>query len=121
MGAKLTRTPLVPKMMSGLAGENQDQPVPEGTMVARAFSRRGLLGLGAGLAFTALADWSRPGPATAEADLIVYGATVAGISAAIQARRMGRTALILEPSTHIGGMTTGGLGYTDIGAPDSVG
>jgi hypothetical protein len=41
--------------------------------------------------------------------------------AAIQARRMGRTALILEPGTHVGGMTTGGLGYTDIGAPDSVG
>jgi hypothetical protein len=89
--------------------------------LARAFSRRSLLGLGGGVALTAFADWSTPGLVTAEADVIVYGATVAGISAAIQARRMGRTALILEPSAHIGGMTTGGLGNTDIGAPDSVG
>src|SRR4051794_12295224 len=84
-------------------------------------SRRSLLGLGGGVAFTALTDWSTDGPATAEADLIVYGATVAGVMAAIQARRMGRTALILEPTTHVGGMTTGGLGYTDTGAPDAIG
>ena len=89
--------------------------------MTRAFSRRSLLGLGGGVALAAFADWSTPGLAAAEADLIVYGATVAGITAAIQAHRMGRTALILEPGTHIGGMTTGGLGYTDIGAPDSVG
>jgi hypothetical protein len=84
----------------------------------RAIGRRRLLGLAA-VAATALAEGSAPDPATT--DLIVYGATVAGLMAAIQARRMGRTALVLEPGTHIGGMTTGGLGYTDIGAPDSVG
>src|SRR4051812_23151402 len=89
-----------------------------GGAVVRAIGRRRLLGLGA-VAIAALTAGSAPAPATA--DVIVYGATVAGLMAAIQARRMGRTALVLEPGTHLGGMTTGGLGYTDIGAPDSVG
>src|SRR4051794_26038454 len=89
-----------------------------GGAVVRAIGRRRLLGLGA-VAIAALTAGSAPAPATA--DVIVYGATVAGLMAAIQARRMGRTALVLEPGTHVGGMTTGGLGYTDIGAPDSVG
>ena len=84
----------------------------------RAIGRRRLLGLAA-VAVAALADGSAPDPTTF--DVIVYGATVAGLTAAIQARRMGRTALVLEPGTHLGGMTTGGLGYTDIGAPDAVG
>jgi hypothetical protein len=49
------------------------------------------------------------------ADLIVYGGTSAGISAAIQASRMGKTVWIIEPTNRIGGLTTGGLGQTDIG------
>ncbi|MFI5914141.1 FAD-dependent oxidoreductase [Dactylosporangium sp. NPDC051541] len=90
-------------------------------MLSRPFSRRHLLGIGAvALGGAALAG-CLPSPAPPEADVVVYGATVAGVMAAIQAVRMGRTALILEPGNHIGGMTTGGLGYTDIGAPDSVG
>ncbi|HEV7708932.1 MAG TPA: FAD-dependent oxidoreductase [Asanoa sp.] len=53
--------------------------------------------------------------ALVSADLVVYGATAGGLVAAIQARRMGRTAIVLEPSTHLGGLTTGGLGQTDTG------
>ena len=55
------------------------------------------------------------------ADLVVYGATAAGIVAAVQASRMGRTAVVLEPGTHLGGLTTGGLGYTDSGVGASIG
>ncbi|SCE75007.1 FAD dependent oxidoreductase [Micromonospora echinospora] len=58
---------------------------------------------------------------TVTADLVVYGATSAGIVAAVQMRRMGRTALILEPGQHVGGLTTGGLGYTDSGTSASIG
>ncbi|MFN6049746.1 MAG: FAD-dependent oxidoreductase, partial [Planctomycetia bacterium] len=36
-------------------------------------------------------------------DLVIYGGTSAGISAAIQAARMGKTPLIVEPSQHLGG------------------
>ncbi|MBB5867849.1 hypothetical protein F4553_001228 [Allocatelliglobosispora scoriae] len=59
--------------------------------------------------------------AVVDADLVVYGATSAGIVAAVQARRMGRTCVVLEPGTHLGGLTTGGLGMTDSGTPASIG
>ncbi len=49
------------------------------------------------------------------ADLVVYGSSPAALSAAIQAKRMGRTVVIVSPETRIGGLTTGGLGQTDIG------
>ncbi len=54
-------------------------------------------------------------------DLVVYGGTSGGISAAIQAKRMGKTVILLEPSSRIGGLTTGGLGQTDIGNKAAIG
>jgi hypothetical protein len=57
----------------------------------------------------------------AKVDLVVFGGTAAGIAAAVQARRMGRSVVVVEPSTHIGGMTSGGLGNTDLGINLSVG
>ena len=48
-------------------------------------------------------------------DIVIYGSSPAAISAAIQAKRMGRSAVIVSPETRIGGLTTGGLGQTDIG------
>ncbi|MEY3608685.1 MAG: hypothetical protein RLZZ447_1473, partial [Verrucomicrobiota bacterium] len=49
------------------------------------------------------------------ADLVIYGGTSGGITAAIQAAREGRTAILIEPTKFLGGLTTGGLGATDIG------
>ena len=54
-------------------------------------------------------------------DLVVYGATSGGIAAAVQAKRQGKTVLLLEPSARIGGLTTGGLGQTDIGNKSAIG
>ena len=54
-------------------------------------------------------------------DLVVYGGTSGGIAAAIQARRMGKTAIVVEPSQHVGGLTSGGLGATDIGNKAAIG
>ena len=51
----------------------------------------------------------------ADCDIVIYGSSPAAISAAVQAKRMGRTAVIVSPETRIGGLTTGGLGQTDIG------
>ncbi|MDR3709899.1 MAG: FAD-dependent oxidoreductase [Capsulimonadaceae bacterium] len=48
------------------------------------------------------------------ADLVVYGATSAGVAAAVQAARLGRSVVLLEPSRLIGGMTASGIGATDI-------
>lgn len=55
------------------------------------------------------------------ADLIVYGGTSAGVSAAIQASRMGKSVILIEPTQRIGGLTTGGLGATDIGNKNAIG
>lgn len=54
-------------------------------------------------------------------DLVVYGATSAGISAAIQGSRMGKKVMLIEPSGRFGGLTTGGLGQTDIGNKQAIG
>jgi hypothetical protein len=54
-------------------------------------------------------------------DLVVYGGTAGGIISAISAAREGISVVILEPSDHIGGMVTGGLGQTDIGISNTIG
>lgn len=54
-------------------------------------------------------------------DLVVYGGTSAGVSAAIQASRMGKSVVLIEPTDRIGGLTTGGLGQTDIGNKQAIG
>ncbi len=54
-------------------------------------------------------------------DVVVYGGTSAGLVAAIQAKSMGKTVVVIEPTDRIGGMTTGGLGQTDIGNKHVVG
>ncbi|NNJ24517.1 FAD-dependent oxidoreductase [Alienimonas chondri] len=56
-----------------------------------------------------------------EADVVIYGGTSGGIAAAIQVRRMGKSVLLIEPSSHLGGLTTGGLGATDIGNKAAIG
>jgi len=55
------------------------------------------------------------------ADLCIYGATPAGIMAAVQAARLGWRVALLNPSAHVGGMTTGGLSFTDIGNQAAIG
>lgn len=49
------------------------------------------------------------------ADVCIYGATAAGVITAYTASKMGKSVVLIEPSTHLGGMTSGGLGHTDIG------
>lgn len=54
-------------------------------------------------------------------DLVIYGGTSAGIAAAIQAKRMNKSVILIEPGSRIGGLTTGGLGQTDIGNKSVIG
>jgi len=56
-----------------------------------------------------------------EIDLVVYGGTSAGIAAAIEAKRMGKSVVLIEPTSRVGGLTTGGLGQTDIGNKRVIG
>jgi len=48
-------------------------------------------------------------------DIVVYGATSGGVIAAYTAKKMGKTVLLIEQGKYIGGLSAGGLGYTDIG------
>ena len=55
------------------------------------------------------------------ADVVIYGGTSAGIAAAVQVSRMGHSVILIEPGGHIGGLTTGGLGFTDSGDKQVIG
>ena len=48
-------------------------------------------------------------------DICVYGGSSAGVIAAYTAARMHKTVILIEPGHHLGGLSSGGLGYTDIG------
>jgi hypothetical protein len=58
---------------------------------------------------------------TIDADVVIYGGTAGGVSSACAVARFGKTAALAEFGNHIGGMTSGGLGYTDIGNKAAIG
>jgi hypothetical protein len=58
---------------------------------------------------------------TLEADACIYGGTASGVVAAVQLARLGRTVVLLDPAAHVGGMTTGGLSWTDFGNKAAIG
>ncbi len=53
--------------------------------------------------------------ATQSYDVVVYGGTAGGVIAAVSAAREGLKTVLLEPTGHVGGMVSSGLGYTDFG------
>ncbi|WP_198669898.1 FAD-dependent oxidoreductase [Cognataquiflexum aquatile] len=56
-----------------------------------------------------------------EADIIIYGGTSAGITAAVQAKKMGKSVIVVSPDIHLGGLSSGGLGFTDTGDKSVIG
>ncbi len=56
-----------------------------------------------------------------ERQVVVYAATSGGIVAAVQARTLGLSVVVIEPTRHLGGLTAGGLGATDIGNKAAIG
>ncbi|MCA8987569.1 MAG: FAD-dependent oxidoreductase, partial [Planctomycetaceae bacterium] len=56
-----------------------------------------------------------------EAEIVIYGGTSAGVAAAVECSRLGKSSLIIEPSNHLGGLTSGGLGWTDSGNKAVIG
>jgi hypothetical protein len=54
-------------------------------------------------------------------DVCVYGATAAGVAAAVAAAEAGATTTLVDPGSHIGGMVSGGLGWTDLGDESVIG
>ena len=61
-------------------------------------------------------------PQAFEADVCVFtGGTSGGVVAAVQTTRMGKTVVLVEPGRHLGGMSSGGLCYSDMGNKATVG
>jgi hypothetical protein len=54
-------------------------------------------------------------------DVVVYGGTSAGVIAAVQAARMGKTVVLVGPDRHLGGLSSGGLGFSDTGQTAVIG
>ncbi|MDX2034434.1 MAG: FAD-dependent oxidoreductase [Blastocatellia bacterium] len=61
------------------------------------------------------------GPRTGNYDIVIYGGTAAAVTAAVQAKQMGRTVVIVSPDKHLGGLSSGGLGFTDTGNKAVIG
>ena len=59
--------------------------------------------------------------ATADYDLVVYGATAGGVATAVSGARAGLKVALLEPRKNIGGMASGGLQRTDVGRREVIG
>jgi len=60
-------------------------------------------------------------PDVLSADIAVYGGTSAGVVAAIQAAKEGKSVVLLAPETHLGAMSSSGLGFTDSGKTRTIG
>jgi hypothetical protein len=56
-----------------------------------------------------------------DADIIIYGGTPAAIIAAVQAKKMGKHVIVVSPDKHLGGLSSGGLGFTDTGNKEVIG
>jgi len=54
-------------------------------------------------------------------DVVVYGGTCSAVIAAVQAKKMGRSVVIVSPDKHLGGLSSGGLGFTDTGNKAVIG
>jgi hypothetical protein len=58
---------------------------------------------------------------TSAYDVVIYGGTSAGVTAAVQAKKMGQSVVIVCPDKHLGGLSSGGLGFTDTGEKAVIG
>jgi hypothetical protein len=63
----------------------------------------------------------QPDPQHYEADVIIYGGTSAAVTAAVQVARMDRSVIMVSPDVHLGGLSSGGLGFTDTGNKEVIG
>jgi hypothetical protein len=54
-------------------------------------------------------------------DLVIYGGTCAAVTSAVQAKKLGKSVIIVSPDKHLGGLSSGGLGFTDTGNKAVIG
>lgn len=81
-------------------------------------SLKTLLGVGLCLSWWVSASAAQAPPTY---DIVIYGGTSAGVIAAVQAKKMNKSVVVVGPDIHLGGLTAGGLGYTDSGKKEAIG
>jgi hypothetical protein len=54
-------------------------------------------------------------------DIVVYGGTASGVIAAVKAKKLGKSVIVISPDKHLGGLSSGGLGFTDTGNKAVIG
>jgi len=64
---------------------------------------------------------SAPETNSYQADVVVYGGTSAGVIAAVEVVQSGKSVILVTPDKHLGGLTAGGLGWTDTGKKEAIG
>lgn len=74
-----------------------------------------------GLLLLAATSNAQQRPNSYEADIVIYGGTSAAITAAVQSARLGKKVLVVSPDIHLGGLSSGGLGFTDTGNKGVIG
>jgi hypothetical protein len=67
------------------------------------------------------ADRKRARAPGRDREVVVYGGTPGGVLAAVTAARAGRHVILIEPTSHLGGMMSSGLGWTDTGDRKTIG
>lgn len=60
-------------------------------------------------------------PETKDYDVVIYGGTSAAVTAAVQTAKMGKSVVVVSPDKHLGGLSAGGLGFTDTGNKAVIG
>ncbi|NLJ00751.1 MAG: FAD-dependent oxidoreductase [Bacteroidales bacterium] len=58
---------------------------------------------------------------TFKADVIIYGGNSAAVIAAVEVAQSGKSVIVVSPDKHLGGLTSGGLGFTDSGNTGAIG
>src|SRR3954467_9367754 len=77
--------------------------------------------LAAACAVLASASPARAADAPQTFDVVVYGGPAPGVVTAAKAAQLGKSVVLIEPGRHLGGLTSGGLGATDIGNKAAIG
>lgn len=74
-----------------------------------------------GLLFAFAMDYPLKADPPYDADVIIYGGTSAAITSAMQVTKMGKSVIVVSPDIHLGGLSAGGLGFTDTGNKAVIG
>lgn len=62
-----------------------------------------------------------PADAGMGANVIIYGSTSGAVIAAVQAHREGKSVILISPEKHLGGLSSSGLGWADVGKTSMIG